>query len=204
MTEDEAQSYINGIAGSAARQRIGRFLDMVIAENEQQNLIARASIDHIWVRHAADSVQLLGYAEGRSGLWIDVGTGGGFPGMVVALLHEGQTMMVEPRKRRAAFLTEAAEALGIGDRVRVVAAAIERVDASATIISARAVAPIGKLLLAAQSCATVATRWILPRGRVDRQELANLQQGWRMMFHVEQSVTDADSSIVLLDGVQRR
>jgi 16S rRNA (guanine527-N7)-methyltransferase len=82
---------------------------------------------------------------------------------------------------------------------------VERVtDVAAGIISARAVASLDNLFTAAQHCAGGQTRWLLPKGRSVQADLAEARQRWSLMFHVEQSVVDPDSSIVVLDRVARR
>lgn len=201
MTEDEASAWIEARYGIDARDRLAIFAALVIAENERQNLIAPSTIEAIWSRHIVDSAQLAPLAQ--PGLWIDVGTGGGFPGMVIALIRPEPMMMVEPRKRRAAFLEDCATELALTN-VRVMARNIERIDELATTISARAVASIEKLLQIAAGCAKEGTRWLLPRGRLSEDDLAFLRRHWRGAFHVEQSLTDPGSAILVLDGQPRR
>ena len=124
--------------------------------------------------------------------------------MVVALAWPGRVALVEPRKRRAEFLQQCAETLGIADRVSVHASKIEAVPLKADIISARAVATVENLLRAAAHCGKQSTRWLLPRGRLDEREIKTLSRQWRFVFHVEHSITSADSSIVILDRVGAR
>ncbi|TXC72238.1 16S rRNA (guanine(527)-N(7))-methyltransferase RsmG [Sphingomonas ginsenosidivorax] len=204
MTEDDAKAWIAERFGTEATDRLGAFLDMVVAEAPHQNLIAPSTIESIWARHAVDSVQLVGLAGETPSSWIDIGTGGGFPGLAVALVIPARMVLVEPRRRRADFLSLCIARLGVGDRVTVEAKKIEQVAGTAQIISARAVASLQNLLRAAAHCATTDTRWLLPRGRLDEDELAALREHWRFMFHVEQSVTSPESSIVVLDKVSAR
>jgi len=203
MTEDDAKAWVAERFGIEARDRLGAFLDMVVAEAPHQNLIAPSTIESIWVRHAVDSLQLIGMA-GAAKRWTDVGTGGGFPGLAVAVVMPVTMVLVEPRRRRADFLSLCIARLGLSDRVSVEAKKIENVVGTADIISARAVASVENLLRAASHCATKDTRWLLPRGRLDDDELAALHKHWRFMFHVEQSVTNPESSIVVLDKVSAR
>lgn len=197
MTEQDARQWIIDQHGAERAERVERFLALVAEENEQQNLIAPSTIATIWERHALDSAQLLKLAPGAK-QWIDVGTGGGFPGMVVALLFDGKVALVEPRRRRADFLERAADACELTN-VAVYATKIEQVDAIGDVISARAVASVEKLLQATAHCATPATRWILPRGRLDPDQLNSLRSNRRMMFHVEHSLTDSASSILVVE-----
>ena len=201
MTEEEARRWIAERFGDDAYALVARFLDMVVAENAHQNLIAPSTVEHIWARHAVDSAQLIALAP-AAGSWVDIGTGGGFPGMIVAILRGGETVLVEPRRRRAEFLIQSAALLGLN--VRVCAVRVEAVRTKAAIMSARAVASVDKLLLAAGHCAASDTRWLLPRGQIAEGELADLQRRWAGTFHVEHSVTDPASSILVLDRVCRR
>ena len=195
---DEGRDWLATRFGERTAATVERFLAMVIDENERQNLISPASIATIWSRHAVDSAQLIPMA-GTDGAWIDVGTGGGFPGIVVAICRAEPMLLVEPRKRRAAFLDHAVTTLGL-DHVTVAAQKIEQVTALGAVISARAVASVEKLLQATAHCATPETRWILPRGRIDPGDLDRWRSGQRgMMFHVEHSLTDPDSSILIAE-----
>jgi len=199
MTEDEAIAWTREHVDAGSFERIEAFVAMVVSENEQQNLISPASVDAIWSRHVVDSLQLLPLANDAAGTWLDIGTGGGFPGMIVAIARPGMTVMVEPRRKRVEFLQSAIDRIGL-DQAEVRLAKVERVTVTAGIISARAVASIENLLRAARHCATTSTRWLLPRGSVDRDELARTAAQHGLMFHVEQSLTQAESSIVVLEA----
>ena len=198
MTEDDARAWLLGRYDPQRIASIEQFLTLVTAENERQNLIAASSIATIWTRHVVDSAQLIDWASVR-GRWIDVGTGGGFPGMIVAILRDAPITMVEPRKRRAAFLTEAVDELGLSN-ADVVADAVERCTGNAATISARAVGSVEKLLQVTAHCATPDTRWILPRGRIEREQLADLRRSYpSKVFHVEHSLTDPGSTVLIIE-----
>ena len=201
MTEDEAKAWIDIRYGAAFVDRLATFVAMVVAENDAQNLIAPSTIPAIWVRHVVDSVQLA--PLGQAGVWIDIGTGGGFPGIVIGLLRDDPIILVEPRKRRAAFLAICAEQLGLAN-VRTAATTIEHITDRADVISARAVASVEKLLQIAAGCANRETRWLLPRGRLAEADVVELKRRWHGVFHVEQSLTDMQSSILVIDGLARR
>ncbi len=180
--------------------RLERFAAMLVAENDKQNLIAASTIPILWVRHIADSAQLLALDGERDGLWLDLGSGPGLPGLIVALLSERPTMLVESRRRRCDFLRAVVAELALA-HVEVVEAPLERVATrSAATISARAFAPLDKLIDLSARFSTESTRWLLPKGRNAVKELALLPQPWQNLFHVEQSRTGADSQILVGTG----
>ena len=183
--------------------RLDAFGDLLRAENERQNLVSRASLDRLWLRHIADSAQLLRFAPSPDASWIDLGTGAGFPGLVVALLHRGPVTLVEERRLRADFLRRAAESLGVA--VEIVAGKAERVSGRAfEVISARAFAPLGRLLQLGTGFSTDKSIWLLPKGRNAESELEALDPSWQGSFRLEPSITETEACIIVAEGVHRR
>jgi 16S rRNA (guanine527-N7)-methyltransferase len=202
MTEDEAKAWIVARHGPEARAQLEVLVDRVVAESARQNLIAASTLPHIWARHIVDSAQLLRWD--RSGPWLDIGTGAGFPGMVVAAIRGGVTM-VEPRRGRVEFLQSCLDALGVAKDNRVLRGKVETLPAAPfSIISARAVASLPTLFAAASHCATNETLWLLPKGQSAADEVAQSRQTWHGMFHVEHSATNAEALIVVAKGIRRR
>lgn len=181
-----------------ARERLEDLGALLTAENDVQNLVSDASLAELWVRHYADSAQLLAHVPREtSSPWLDLGTGAGFPGLVIAILRpECEVVMVESRARRIDWLLRVCETLGL-DRASVAGMRVENLpDRKFRAISARAFAPLPKLLDLSARFSTSDTVWLLPKGRSARQELAELK-GWNHLFHVEQSLTDADSGVIV-------
>ncbi|WP_242138047.1 MULTISPECIES: 16S rRNA (guanine(527)-N(7))-methyltransferase RsmG [unclassified Sphingomonas] len=203
MTEDEAKAWIADRHGVAAVDRLGVLVDHVRFEAVRQNLIAPSTIDHIWNRHIVDSAQLLQHAP-DAGQWLDIGSGAGFPGMVLALLGAHHISLVEPRRRRATFLAELGAALAVSERVDVHCSRVESVTVIADVITARAVASLDNLFAWSAHTATPETRWILPKGKSAMEEVASAKRAWHGVFHVEHSITDPASMIILASGVTRR
>ena len=185
------------MVGSTGMERLEQLIGLIVEENEQQNLIAGSTVAHIWSRHVLDSLQLIRWARPGDD-WLDIGTGGGFPGLAIGAVRAEPMILVEPRRRRADFLRRAAELIDL-PHVRVEQGRVEDVTSCAAIISARAVAPIEKLLRASSHCATPSTRWVFPRGTVSENDIAEFDRWSGMMFHVEQSLTDPRSSIVVVE-----
>lgn len=171
---------------------------LLTAENDVQNLVSDASLAELWVRHYADSAQLLNFVPRETcRSWLDLGTGAGFPGLVIAVLRpECQVHMVESRGRRIEWLQRAADSLRLSNAhvcgTKVEALETRKFDA----ISARAFAPLPKLLDLSARFSTDKTVWLLPKGRSARQELKELQ-GWNHLFHVEQSITDIEAGVIV-------
>jgi 16S rRNA (guanine527-N7)-methyltransferase len=184
--------------------RIERYIALLLDENQRQNLISRASEEHIWQRHMADSAQLLRFVPretlggGAQGPWLDLGSGPGLPGLVIAILcPQMPVTMVESRARRVAFLNHCIVELGL-PKAQVIGERLERVTPfPARAISARAFAPLETLFSLSAPFSTAATRYVLPKGRSAAHELATLRPAIRKMFHVEQSLTDKDAGIIL-------
>ena len=199
-TEDEARDWLRALPeyDPAAEERLEILVRMLAEENTRQNLVSAASLDQVWLRHIVDSAQLLPHVpRGTSSPWIDLGTGAGFPGLVIAALRpECEVLMVESRARRIEWLDRARLAMGL-DKARVLGQRLELVETrEAQVISARAFAPLEKLLTLSSRFSTSDTVWLLPKGRSAQQELDDLRK-WRHVFHVEQSLTDPQAGIIV-------
>lgn len=204
MTEADAQHWIEQQFGPAVLNRLRHMVALIVTESPRQNLVARASLDTLWVRHVVDSAQLALLAPSNAATWLDIGTGAGFPGMVIALLGQYRVTLAEPRRKRVEFLTHVVAECAI-DCVEIRAARVETLKcASFDIISARAVAATTILLEASSHLRAPHTRYLLPRGRTAAAELESLREDWQGMFHVEQSLTDPASGIIVADQVVAR
>ena len=207
MTEEEARSWMASEL-DVPRETTKRLLDFetfLRAEAAQQNLVSRATLDQIWSRHIVDSAQLLRFAPPDAGTWLDLGTGAGFPGLMISALHSARVTCIESRPLRAEYLQRAVEVLAIGGKTDVVCDKVERVPTALyDVISARAFAPLDKLLGLAERFASPKTRWVLPKGRNARSELEAALGSWQGEFRLEPSLTDPDAHIIVAEGVRRR
>ncbi|WP_347302581.1 16S rRNA (guanine(527)-N(7))-methyltransferase RsmG [Croceibacterium sp. TMG7-5b_MA50] len=201
-TEAEAREYCSRFLKAKDLERLDRFAALLVKENELQNLVSASSLSAIWQRHFADSLQLLSHAGSGGGQWLDLGTGAGFPGLVIALAQPARrVVLVESRRRRVEWLMHAATELDLRN-VTVEGSMLEKVVTQpALVISARAFAPLGRLLSLAARFSSDNTTWLLPKGRSAVQELAEQPASVQQMFHVEQSVTDPEAGILIGRGV---
>nr|WP_218036599.1 16S rRNA (guanine(527)-N(7))-methyltransferase RsmG [Sphingobium sp. EM0848] len=186
-------------------KRLEGYVAILLDEMERQNLIAESTRPHIWARHIVDSAQLIPLASAaEEGPWIDLGSGAGLPGIVAAILTDRPVQMVESRRKRIDFLNAVISDLGLG-RASVFGGRVETVPPTqAAIISARAYAPLPRLLESAIHLSDEKTIWVLPKGRNAQNELEVATRTWQGVFHVERSVTDADSAIIVAQTVQSR
>jgi 16S rRNA (guanine527-N7)-methyltransferase len=183
-------------------EKIEHYVALLQEESRRQNLIAASTLDDIWGRHVLDSAQLVRHEPRDGASWIDVGSGAGIPGIIIACVVSGSVTLVEPRRLRAEFLHKLCESLELNASVASIKA--ERVEGTFEVITARAVASLPLLLKISAHLSTRKTVWALPKGRSALAELAEARRTWQGSFHVEGSVTDADSFIVVGTGVRAK
>lgn len=173
---------------------------MVLKWNKSVNLIARSSEASIWRRHITDSAQLWAIAGDRAGHWADLGSGGGFPGLVIAALAHAtfpapRITLVDSDTRKCVFLAEAVRAMSLD--VVIVNARIEvMAPLSADVVSARALAPLGSLLEITRRHRTTTGIGLFPKGRTVHKEIEDAEVHWRFERRLHRSVTDPDAAIV--------
>lgn len=179
-------------------EKLEAFIAFLKREAESQNLISASTLDHIWDRHIVDSAQLLRFCPEGPQTWIDLGSGAGFPGLVVALLSSHRVTLVESRGRRIEYLQRAIALLDLESQVTVAGMPLERVEtAPYSVISARAFAPLDKLFDLAARFSTNKTLWLLPKGRNAVKEWEGVKSVWKGEFRIESSVTDAEAGILV-------
>jgi 16S rRNA (guanine527-N7)-methyltransferase len=169
--------------------------------NARINLVAERDEGVLWQRHILDSLQLLLLLPQDKGLIIDLGSGAGFPGLVLALASGRPTHLVEADRRKAAFLVEAARLLGLTTvkvhPVRIEAAILPQ----AQVVSARALASLAELLRHAHRLLVPGGTAIFPKGRTAEQELTEAARHWNMRVERFPSRTDPDSLILRISEI---
>ncbi|OYY68247.1 MAG: 16S rRNA (guanine(527)-N(7))-methyltransferase RsmG [Sphingomonadales bacterium 28-55-16] len=202
MTEQEAVVWLETHLGVSREtmEALETFVAFLKREADSQNLISASTLDHIWTRHIVDSAQLLRFRNPSSAptRWLDLGSGAGFPGLIIALLTDYNVTLVESRARRIDYLQRAVEMLDLTHRVQVAGVALERLEtAPFSVISARAFAPLPKLFDLAERFATNNTLWLLPKGRNADHEWQDARHAWDGDFQVMKSITDQDAGILV-------
>ncbi|WP_454598062.1 16S rRNA (guanine(527)-N(7))-methyltransferase RsmG [Qipengyuania sp. SM2507] len=201
-SEADARAYVADRCDERAMTRLDELVTSLIRENALQNLISKPTEPIVWMRHLADSAQLLDHVPRETkGPWLDLGSGAGFPGLVISIMRPDWTIhLVESRNRRIEWLQSIAADLKLAN-CRIEGNRLELVESfDAAVISARAFAPMPKLLDLSARFSTSDTTWLLPKGRSAAQEVESLPKALRAMFHVEQSQTGDDAGIVVGRG----
>lgn len=170
------------------------------------NLIGPTTVDDLWIRHIADSLQLLPLTPAAAKIWVDLGSGAGLPGLVLAIALKGSTgvavHLYESDQRKAAFLREAARITGAPAEIHA-----ERIEAAAPlpadVVTARALAPLDRLLELASPFWGPQTVGLFPKGRNAPAECEAASKRWRFTYHLAASQTDSSGNIVVLRSLSR-
>lgn len=184
------------------------FGDLVTKWTPTINLIARGTIEQIWDRHIVDSAQLYRFAPENYSKWVDIGSGGGFPGIVMAILGKAlqpaaRFILIESDQRKATFLRTAARALELP--VEVIAQRIENTpQQTADVVSARALASLSGLLPLVERHLKTDGLALLHKGRQSGQEVADAQTNWSFDLEDHVSITDPESRILAIRRIKPR
>ena len=200
-SEDEARAFVAQRCDPSAMAKLASLVEALARANEVQNLVAATTLDGAWLRHIADSAQLLDHVSRETGPWIDLGSGAGFPGLVIATMKPDRpVILIESRRLRVQWLETIVLTLNL-ENCRVIGEDLRRVETfSAGVISARAFAPLPRLVEFSARFSTNGTEWVLPKGRSAAQDIAQMPKSLQSRFHVKQSVTDKEAKIITARG----
>lgn len=185
--------------------RLAAHLALLAAWNERMNLVSAAGLEDPWRRHMLDSAQLARFLPPSADRVVDLGSGAGFPGLVLALVAEGRGIavdLIESNRRKAAFLEAAVRETGAPARVHC--ARIEsRPVPPAPVATARACAPLDRLLGHARPLVAPGGLALFSKGRRVDAELATARRGWRLAFSRHPSASDPGGAILAIDSFER-
>ncbi len=189
--------------------RLDRFVELFLAQQERMNLIAPSTIPTLWTRHIADSLQLLSLMD-HARTWVDLGSGGGFPGLVIACAMADRpnavVHLVESTKKKAGFLAEAARHIGAPAIVHPVRIEdfVKNFDGRADAVTARALAPLDQLLGLAQPLLKKGAQGLFHKGQDVDAELTQASKYWKFEPKLVPSKTNPQGRIVVIEGLTRR
>ncbi len=182
--------------------RLEAYAALLTRWSERINLVGRDTIADLWRRHMLDAAQLRPLVPDHARSLIDLGSGAGFPGLVLAILGVPGVELVEADSRKAAFLREAARVAEVGVTIRpcrIAAVPPHPVD----VVSARALAPLDRLLGLAQPFLGPDTVCLFPKGERAEQELTAARKSWTMSASLHQSIADPRGVVLRLHQVAR-
>lgn len=189
--------------------RLDGLVTLLLRWQRTTNLVAPSTIPTLWTRHIADSLQLVALAPGAR-IWIDLGSGGGFPGLVIACaladVEGARVHLVESNGKKAAFLREAARHLCLPVMVhhRRIEDFVKIFNEPADVVTARALAPILDLLGYAQPLIDSGAQGLFPKGQDVDAELTHAAKYWNIVATLVPSRTDPRGRIVMVRRAERR
>jgi len=182
--------------------RLEAYAALLVQWNERINLVSRDSLRDPWRRHFLDSAQLFPYVPARARSLVDLGSGAGFPGLVLAILGVTGVELIESDARKCAFLREAARIANAPVTVRP--ARIEAVPShEVDVVTARACAPLDRLLVMAQRFIAPHTICLFLKGERAEEELTAARRGWTMLAARHPSRADPRGVILKLEQIAR-
>ncbi len=180
--------------------------DLVKHWNPAINLIAKSTVVDIWNRHLLDSAQLFDHCPADARTWLDIGSGAGFPGLVVAIMatetrQELCVTLVESDRRKSVFLSEAIRQLSLS--ANMICSRIDSVAPQGSdVVSARALSPLTVLCAHAHRHLAASGVAIFPKGAHAATEIAVAQQSWRFEVASHRSRTDDEAAILVLKDIR--
>jgi 16S rRNA (guanine527-N7)-methyltransferase len=209
LSDDRSRALALTPVSRETAARLDRFVALLLKWQEITHLIAPSTVPSLWTRHIADSLQLLDLAP-EAKIWVDLGTGGGFPGLVIACALHGAAgrlvHLIESNTKKAAFLREAAAATESPAVVHAVRMEkfVESFTGRADIVTARAVSPLSLLLGQCLPLLQKGTVGLFPKGQDVEAELTEASKCWKMVADLVPSRTNPKARIVMLRALAPR
>jgi 16S rRNA (guanine527-N7)-methyltransferase len=207
LSADRGQALVLTPVSRETLARLDRFVTLLLGWQQRVNLIAPSTEARIWTRHIADSLQLVALAP-QARIWADLGSGGGFPGLVIACALAdapgARVHLVESTGKKTAFLREAIRQTGAPATVHAmraedfVAAPGEPID----VVTARALAPLQKLLTLTYPLLKKGVLGLFPKGQDVGAELTEAAKCWKIQARMASSRTDPKAKIVIVRGLE--
>ena len=204
-----AQRRLRELDPGVSRETLGRLETMVQTLLHWQkaiNLVGRATLDDVWTRHILDSAQLAAMIPAEAKSLVDLGSGAGFPGLVLAALRpELEVTLIESDARKSAYLGEAGRKMGLPKQPRIVISRIEAAPpAKADVVTARALVLLGQLLAWANRHRGSPAICLFHKGKGWQAELTEATQHWDIECTPQVSVTDSDAVILRIGSYRAK
>ena len=188
-------------------EKLESFQRLLLKWNPSINLVAKPSVEDFWERHIVDSMQIFRFADKSTRSWVDIGSGGGLPGLVVAVMAlekmpNMRTTLIESDKRKSVFLRTVVRELELN--AEVVSERIENVSLDTVdIISARALASLNDLFSMCAGLINPDTKMVFLKGRRFGEEIETARLHWGFDVVAHQSITDSESKLLEIGDLKR-
>jgi 16S rRNA (guanine527-N7)-methyltransferase len=209
IAADKATALALAPVSRETEARLDRYVDLLREWQSKTNLVAPSTLPQLWTRHIADSLQLLSLASSAK-VWMDLGSGGGFPGVVLACaLAEtkgANVHLVERNAKKAAFLREAVRVTSAPGVVHLaeIGDTVDRFAGPVDCVTARALAPLHQLIGFAEPLVKNGARALFLKGQDVEAELTEATRYWKIEPKLYPSRTGGQGWIVELDRIERR
>jgi len=186
-------------------QRLETYAGLLVKWQAKINLVGPATLPDLWRRHFLDSAQLLPLLPAAAGTLVDLGSGAGFPGLVLAVMTEWRVHLLDSDQRKCAFLRQVALDCGVVDRVTIHPKRIEQVTGiAADVVTARACAPLGELLDLAEPFIGEKGTGVFLKGAQAEEELTQAQRRWTMRLDRRDSISDPAGKLLIVSQLKRK
>jgi 16S rRNA (guanine527-N7)-methyltransferase len=208
LASDKAEALALTPVSRETEARLDRYVALLLEWQAKTNLVAPSTLPHLWTRHVADSLQLLNLAP-TAKTWIDFGSGGGFPGVVLACALAdtpgAMVHLVERIAKKAAFLREAIRVTGASGTVHHagIGDTVERFAEPIDCVTARALAPLHQLIGFAEPLVKRGAKALFLKGQDVEAELTEATKYWKIEPKLHASRTGGNGWIVELDRIER-
>jgi 16S rRNA (guanine527-N7)-methyltransferase len=209
IADDRSRALTLTPVSRETEQRLDRFVALLLGWQHTTQLVANSTLPHLWTRHVADSLQLLDLMQ-EAKSWVDLGSGAGFPGLILACrlakTPQASVRLIEANAKKAAFLREAVRVTGAPAEVHHtrIENFVESFRDPVEVVTARALAPLKLLLDQSFPLLQRGARGIFPKGQDVEAELTEASKYWNIDATLEPSRTDSHGRIVVVHGLQRK
>jgi len=209
LTADKATALKLTPVSEEIEERLNQYVALLLEWQAKTNLVAPSTLPTLWTRHISDSLQLLTLAASAK-VWADLGSGGGFPGIVLACALAdrpgARIHLVERNAKKAAFLREALRVTNSPGSVHLadIGDNVDRITGSVDCVTARALAPLHQLIGYAEPLVRQGAKALFLKGQDVEAELTEATKYWKIEPHLHSSRTGGDGWIVELDQIERR
>jgi 16S rRNA (guanine527-N7)-methyltransferase len=209
LASDKAAALALTPVSRETEARLDRYVALLLEWQAKTNLVAPSTLPNLWTRHISDSLQLLGLAPSAK-TWVDLGSGGGFPGVVVACAMAetpgAHVHLIERNAKKAAFLREALRVTSAHGTVHLadIGDSVDRIQGRVDCVTARALAPLHQLIGFAEALVGKGAKALFLKGQDVESELTEATKYWNIEPRLHSSRTGGHGWIVELDRIERR